>query len=60
LRSEMNTMREDILVYIDLRLEQLVHDFNGIFHDRTVQHDEKIENHETRIARVEHCLSIGV
>ncbi|MFH0770248.1 MAG: hypothetical protein V1926_02620 [Candidatus Peregrinibacteria bacterium] len=44
LHSELKTTRDEIFAYIDLKLEQLVHDFRGIFSDRTAQQGEKIQN----------------
>ncbi len=33
--------------------ENLLHDFRGIFSDRLSQHDDKLQDHERRIRRVE-------
>ena len=58
----MKTLREqinkDFVQAMKVNNEQLVHDFAGIFNDRTEQHSDKLLKHEDRIERVETHLGL--
>jgi hypothetical protein len=51
--------KQDIFRHFDVKNEQLVHDFAGIFADRTSQHDDQLKDHAKRIVRVEEHLGIA-
>jgi len=51
-----NQLNEDFVNAMKASNEQLVHDFAGIFNDRTQQHTDKLEDHNVRIRRVESHL----
>lgn len=57
--QKMETQEERILRHFDVKTEQLVHDFGGIFGDRTAQHDDQLKDHGKRIARVEEHLGMA-
>lgn len=56
LRKEIT---REIIQGVNVRNENLLYDFRGVFSDRTVQHNEKLENHEQRIVRVEQELNLA-
>jgi CII-binding regulator of phage lambda lysogenization HflD len=57
--KKMEVQEERILRHFDVKTEQLVHDFAGIFGDRTSQHDDQLKNHEKRIVHVEEHLGLA-
>ncbi|MDD5055165.1 MAG: hypothetical protein PHZ00_02755 [Candidatus Peribacteraceae bacterium] len=59
LLKHMDDRYQQTLRHIDVKNEQLVHDFVGIFGDRTSQHDDQLKDHAKRIARVEDHLGIA-
>lgn len=48
----------ELMHYMDLKNEQLLSDFREMFADKTAQHDEKLVDHDFRLRRVEHKLTI--
>lgn len=58
LRGEMQTIKTEIFEYFDLKTEQNMHDFRGIFSDRTSQHTDTLKNHDQRLGRVETHLGL--
>lgn len=59
LTSQITDAKSELIRYIDLKNEQLLYDFRGIFGDRTEQQDEKIADHERRIHQVERKLELA-
>jgi len=59
-KSDLNNMREETFRYFDIKTEQLQHDYNGIFNDRTVQIKEKTVELDTRMSRVEKVLHLDL
>lgn len=57
-QEDLETLKKEIFRYFDLKTEQLQHDFRGIFADRTVQHGDRIKDHERRILRAERKLGL--
>lgn len=57
LRDEMKVamegLEERLIHQFTLIAENLAHDFKGIFKDRMEQHSDTIEQHETRIQKLE-------
>ncbi|MSR67769.1 hypothetical protein EXS65_03030 [Candidatus Peribacteria bacterium] len=54
LSSQISDSKSELIRYIDLKHEQLLYDFRGIFADKTSQQNDRIDNHEHRIQRIEH------
>jgi hypothetical protein len=48
----------ELVRHFDVKAEQLLHDFGGIFRDRTEQHSEKLKDVVHRLGRVEANLGI--
>jgi hypothetical protein len=57
-QADLEKLKGEIFRYLDLKIEQLQHDFRGIFADRTAQQGQQINNHERRIVRAE--LKLGI
>lgn len=49
---------ERIMRYFDVKVEQLTHDFRGIFNDRTEQLKDRHLDHEQRLQRIERQLQL--
>jgi len=59
LQKHLSAMQSELISYVDLKHEQLLQDFRGIFADRTEQQNEKISDHEQRIHAVEATLELA-
>ncbi len=58
LQAAMQTMKQEIFHYFDLKTEVLMHDYRDAFNDRTSQHSDQIQNHEQRLRRVEKNIGL--
>ncbi|MBC8354482.1 MAG: hypothetical protein H8E66_21010 [Planctomycetes bacterium] len=58
--EQRKLINQDFVDAMRVNNEQLVHDFAGIFNDRTQQHSDKLDDHETRISRVDADLGLVV
>lgn len=59
LQTHLSAMQSEFISYVDLKHEQLLYDFRGIFGDRTEQQNGKIADHEERIHVVETALGLA-
>ena len=59
-KEDLRESEQRIMRYFDVKTEQLVHDFKGIFSDRTEQHRDKLRDHDRRLTRIESQLGLVV
>ena len=58
--KKVSEKAEETKRHFDVVAEDMRHDMQGIYKDRTEQNDDKLKDHERRITRVERHVGIAV